>query len=182
MGPIQGLVEQTKAPLSRQSIEEKVEVFERWLNSKILPLLGLHGTLLSMIYLIEETPAVENFAPGHSLLPALTLAAAALFHRRPSKIRNVISVSSGRSSQSFSTDQHQLHFFPRIITTYPAKDVTFLLICGRGEPFLGCCYGRDDSNCVVGIDSQTGRTGKVAPWSNCRGRDPFGRVRIVKYR
>ncbi len=77
--PLQGLVQQVKAPMSRQSIDEKVEVFERRLNGKILPFLGLHGTLLALIYLIRETPAVERLALGHPLLPALALAVAALF-------------------------------------------------------------------------------------------------------
>lgn len=77
--PLQGLVQQIRAPITRQFINEKVEVFERRLNGKILPFAGLHGTLLALIYLIEKTSAVENLALHHPLLPALALAVAALF-------------------------------------------------------------------------------------------------------
>lgn len=75
---LQDLVQRVKAPISRQSIDEKVEVFERRLNGKILPFLGLHGTLLALIYLIKSTPVVESLALGHPLLPTLTLAPIAL--------------------------------------------------------------------------------------------------------
>lgn len=77
--PLQGFVRQVRAPIARQSIDEKVEVFERRLNGKILPFAGLHGTLLALVYLIEETSTVPDLALRHVLLPALAPAAAALF-------------------------------------------------------------------------------------------------------
>ena len=76
---LQGLVQQVKAPISRQSIDEKVEVFERRLNGKILPFLGLHGMLFALIYLIVKTPVFERLYEIGLLLPAFVVAVTALF-------------------------------------------------------------------------------------------------------
>ncbi len=71
--PLEGVVEQLRAPVSRHSIDERVQLFERRINGRILPFLGLHGTLLALVYLIENSSAVAVLSENHALLPALTL-------------------------------------------------------------------------------------------------------------
>jgi len=76
---LQSVVEQARAPIDRATIDEKVETFERRLNGKILPFVGLHGTLIALLYAIDGTTLVESIAQAGALLPALlALAVAAL--------------------------------------------------------------------------------------------------------
>ncbi len=78
MDPLDSVVQQTKAPIARNTISEKVEIFERRINGKILPFLGLHGTLIALIYIVESTPLPGLIAPEGSLLPGLASLAVAL--------------------------------------------------------------------------------------------------------
>lgn len=75
---LQAIVGQARAPIARATIDEKVEVFERRLNGKILPFVGLHGTLIALLYAIGDTTLVATLARVDPLLPPLLALGAAL--------------------------------------------------------------------------------------------------------
>ena len=68
-------VQQIKAPVSLKSIDEKVDRFEQRLNGKLLPFLGLHGALLTLLYL--SSPDSEN-VEFHTWISSLVLPMALL--------------------------------------------------------------------------------------------------------
>jgi len=74
MESLQDLARQTKAPIAAGSIDEKVAVFESRMNGRILPFVGLHGCLLTLVYLLRETDLLTAPAVRDSLLPALVMA------------------------------------------------------------------------------------------------------------
>ena len=99
------IAEHVPAPIGRHTIDEKVETFERRMNGKILPFLGLHGSLITLVYIFEETDIPDWIAAVSPWLSGFVLLAIALlfglltgFYQRFGKARDI----SGGGAIAFS--------------------------------------------------------------------------------
>lgn len=78
MDALLGISDALKAPIAKTSADGKVETFERRLNGKFLPFVGLHGMLLALFYLVAELELSSPVDGAVPLWPVILLAVAAL--------------------------------------------------------------------------------------------------------